>query len=135
MAATFRLEVATPDRLLIQEDVSDAQVPGAGGALGILPEHSPLISELGNGELSYTTGGRRHSVVVHSGWVEVQPDAVRVLANRAERPDEIDVERARQALKRAQDRISKLGPEVDLARALNALKRAQARLTAKQVSH
>ncbi|MCC6862538.1 MAG: F0F1 ATP synthase subunit epsilon [Bryobacterales bacterium] len=130
MADTFELEIATPERLLIREQVNEAQIPARNGYLGVLPEHSPLIAELGTGELSYTVGPHRRFLSVDGGFVEVLPDRVRVLADRAEKADEIDMERARAALERARDRLSNPNTAIDVARALNALKRAQARVTA-----
>ncbi|MGC9971835.1 MAG: hypothetical protein ABSE56_14735 [Bryobacteraceae bacterium] len=88
MADTFLLEVATPERLLVNEQVSEAQIPAANGYLGILPGHAALLAELGAGELSYTVGGRRRSVKIDGGWVEVSNDHVRVLANTAEKAGE-----------------------------------------------
>jgi len=88
MADTFLLEVATPDQLLVNERVSEAQIPAANGYLGILPGHAPLLAELGAGELSYTTGGHRRTVKVDGGWVEITWDSARVLATTAERPGE-----------------------------------------------
>lgn len=130
MAATFELEIATPDRLLIKQPVSEAQIPAANGYIGVLPEHAPLISELGSGELSYLSDGRRQTLAIDGGWVEVLPTHVRVLANHAERANEVDVERAQKALKRAEERLANPGQNIDIARALNAMKRAQARLAA-----
>ena len=126
--STFLLEIATPDRLLLHEQVTEAQIPAAEGYLGILPGHAPLLGELGTGELTYVADGRQRSMAISGGWVEVQPDHVRVLATRAEKADEIDANRAQTALKRAQDRLANPSPEIDVARALNALKRAQARI-------
>jgi F-type H+-transporting ATPase subunit epsilon len=131
MADTFELEIATPERLVIREQVTDAQIPAANGMIGVLPEHAPLISELGIGELTYNVGGAKRSLVVSSGWVEVLKNHVRVLTDRAEKADEIDVARAQLALRRAEDRLSKAAAGgVDIARALNAMKRAQARISA-----
>lgn len=128
-ANTFELEVATPEKLVIKATCKEATVPGADGYLGILPQHAPLLSRLASGLVTYrTVDGREEKLAVHGGYLEVQPDMVRVLANSAERPDEVDAARAQESLKRAQDRIAKLPPNVDVARALNALKRAQTRL-------
>ncbi|MCC7154433.1 MAG: ATP synthase F1 subunit epsilon [Bryobacterales bacterium] len=129
MADTLVLEVATPERLMLEQHVTEAEVPAAGGALGILPEHAPLLAELGTGELSYTAPGspRRH-MAVSDGWVEVLPNRIRVLALRAEFGDEIDVERARRSLKRAEDRLATPAENLDVARALNAARRARVRL-------
>lgn len=128
-ASTFELEVATPEKLVIKATCKEATVPGADGYLGILPQHAPLLSRLASGTITYRTAdGREEKLAVHGGYVEVQPDMVRVLADSAERPDEVDAARAQESLKRAQDRIQKLPPNVDVARALNALKRAQTRI-------
>ncbi len=131
MAATFELEIATPDRLLIKEQVSDAQVPAANGMIGVLPDHAALISELGIGELSYSGTEGKKTLFVGNGWVEVLNNHVRVLADRAERPDEIDVARAEKSLRRAQDRLTQqvIGG-IDVGRVLNSLKRAEARIAA-----
>lgn len=131
MSALLRLEVATPERLLLRENVRQAQVPAANGYLGILPDHAPLLSELGVGVLIYELeNGQKKWMSIIGGYVEVGPDRIRVLANRAENADEIDVARAQAALKRANERIMNPTPDVDIARALNALRRAQARLEA-----
>jgi F-type H+-transporting ATPase subunit epsilon len=107
MASTFTLEVATPERLIIREEVNEAQIPASNGMIGILPDHAALLSELGIGELSYFQSGERNTMVVADGWVEVRDNHVRVLAGRAERADEIDVARAQAALKRAEERLAK----------------------------
>ena len=131
MAATLHLEVATPERLLLKEEVTEVQVPAANGAIGVLPEHAPLLSELGSGELIYTpVGSPRKFMAVAEGYVEVLPDRVRVLAFRAEFADEIDVRRAQEALKRAEERLARPIADLDTARAINAMRRAQARLAA-----
>jgi len=129
MAATFELEVATPDRLLVKDQVTEAQIPALAGFLGVLPEHAPLLSELSSGLLTYTVGGKAHSVVVSGGWVEILPTGTRVLAASAERPDEIDLKRAQEALDRAERRLKESG-EWDIARALRAAQRARVRLEA-----
>jgi F-type H+-transporting ATPase subunit epsilon len=130
MAATFELEIATPERLLIRERVTEAQIPAANGYLGILPDHAPLLAELGTGELTYKVEGRQQSLAVSGGFVEVLPDHVRVLATVAERAAEIDVQRAQQSLERAQSRLGNPNMGIDIARALNAMYRAEARLRA-----
>ena len=89
MPDTFLLEVATPERLMVREQVSEAQIPAAGGYLGILPGHAPLLSALGAGELSYLCDRRRRALRVEGGWVEVSGDRVRVLASSAEKPAEL----------------------------------------------
>jgi F-type H+-transporting ATPase subunit epsilon len=131
MAETFELEIATPERLLIRESVSEAQIPLAEGMIGVLPDHAPLLGTLGTGELSYVQPDGRNSMVVSGGFVEIRDNRVRVLADRAERGDEIDLARAEAALKRAGERLAApAGAGVDVARALNAMRRAESRLAA-----
>ncbi len=130
MADTFQLEIATPDRPVLDEHVTEAQIPAANGFLGVLPRHAPLLAELGTGTLSYKVEGRTESIVVLEGWVEVLPDKVRVLANAAEKATDIDVQRAQQALDRAQQRLAINVTDVDRVRAMRALERAKARLAA-----
>jgi len=129
MAATFHLEIATPDRLLVKEDVTEAQIPALTGYVGVLPEHAPLIAELGSGLLSYALDGKTRSVVISGGVLEVLPASARVLTLAAERPEEIDSKRAKEALERAERRL-KEGGDWDIARALQAAARARARLDA-----
>ena len=127
MAGTFELEIATPDRLIVRENATEAQVPGKDGYLGILPEHAPLLTELGAGLLTYVVGGVSHTVVVGGGWMEVLQTSVRVLATVAEKPNEIDPKRAQSALERAETRLRDAG-ENDIPRALAAADRARARM-------
>jgi F-type H+-transporting ATPase subunit epsilon len=131
MADTLRLEVATPERLLVQEDATEVYVPGADGMLGILPGHAPLLSALGVGELTFVIPAGRRTVFVADGWLQVLNNEVRVLADRAEDIGEIDTARAESALKRAQERLNAPATAgVDVARAINAMRRAEARLAA-----
>jgi F-type H+-transporting ATPase subunit epsilon len=88
MADTFLLEVATPERLFVRENVTEAQIPATGGYLGILPGHAALASSLGAGVLSYVCDGRLRSLRVDGGWIEIFNDHARVLANAAEKPAE-----------------------------------------------
>jgi len=135
MAGTLMLEVATPERLMLKEQVTEVTVPGANGELGILPEHAALLSELGCGPLRYAPEGRQaHYLCVSGGWVEVLKNDVRVLANTAEHANDIDVQRAQNALQRANERLLHPTADVDIARALNAMKRAQARLEASKLA-
>ncbi len=135
MAGTLLLEVATPERLMLKEKVNEVEVPGAEGELGILPEHAALLSELGSGLLRYTPeGGHPRYLFISGGWVEVSANTVRVLANTAEHGDDIDTQRAQDALQRANQRLLNPTGDVDIARALNALKRAQARLEASKLA-
>ena len=84
MADTFLLEVVTPDKLVASEHCTTAQIPGKDGYMGILPGHAALLSELGEGELSYVTGGTTHRLQISGGYVEVRDDHVRVLADSAQ---------------------------------------------------
>ncbi len=128
MAERFELEVATPERELVREEVTEAQIPGKDGYLGILPGHAPLLSQLGIGYLTYPAAGQRRCLSVHGGFVEVLQDHVRVLADIAERAEEIDVERARRAAQRATEEMINPNLGVDPAVALAALKRAETRI-------
>ena len=130
MADTLELEVATPERELVREQVSDVQVPGKNGYMGILPGHAPLLGLLGIGTLTYVVAGKKHYLSVHNGFVEVLDDHVRVLADCAERAEEIDLERAKRALQKAQEAGMNPALGVDPAAALEAMSRAQARLDA-----
>src|SRR5260370_28041147 len=102
MADTFTLEVVTPTRLVVRETVSEAQIPVRGGYIGALPGHTPLLAELGIGELSYHAGNRVHSCTAMGGFVEGLSDRVLVLADRAARAGEIDVSPAQAARDPAQ---------------------------------
>ena len=128
MAETLELEIYTPERPLLHEQVADVQLPAANGYLGILPGHAALLSRIGTGSLSYQVGGRRRFLVVDGGFVEVLNDHVRVLAELAEAAEEIDVNRARTELQTAQERLGKM--DADNATALHDLELAQARLAA-----
>ena len=130
MAELIELEVATPERQLVREGVESVMVPGKNGYLGILPGHAPLVSELGTGFLTYSAGGRKRYVSISGGFLEVLPDHVRVLADVAERAEEIDLERARADLKRAQEQIMNPALGVDPAVATLAEQQALARIAA-----
>ncbi|MGD0601440.1 MAG: F0F1 ATP synthase subunit epsilon [Terriglobales bacterium] len=128
MPNTFQLEIVTPSRLLVKDAAEEAQIPGVTGYLGILPGHAPLITELGVGEITYKASGATHTLSVAWGFMEVLPDKVTILAEAAERPHEIDVERAQKAKDRAEQRLKSNDVEVDYTRAEDALQRAETRL-------
>jgi F-type H+-transporting ATPase subunit epsilon len=130
MADTLSLEVATPERSLVREQVSDLQVPGKEGYMGILPGHAPLLGMLGIGVLTYVWEGKKRYLSIHQGFLEVLEDHVRVLADVAERAEEIDVQRARAALQRAQEEGLNPALGVDPGAALLAMARAKTRLEA-----
>ena len=128
MAETLELEVATPEKELVREPVSEVQIPGKNGYMGILPGHAALVGQLGIGTLTYAVGGQKRYLAVHGGFLEVAEDHVRVLADVAERAEEIDVNRAKVALQRAQEEGLNPALGVDPAAALSAIMRAQARI-------
>ena len=130
MADKLTLEVAAPDRLLVQAEVDHVQAPAADGSMGVLPGHAPLLTSLREGVLTYTQDGADSYLAIHRGFMEVQPDRVRVLADRAESANEIDVERARKALARARDLLEDHSMEIEADEAAAAAARAQARLKA-----
>src|SRR5271157_1211623 len=125
----IRLDIVTPDRLVAHDAVTAVTIPGKNGYLGILPGHAPLLTELAAGELEYTSSGVQHAVAVNWGFAEVLGDRVIVLAQSAERAEEIDVTRAEKAKTRAEERLKRFNdPEVDMERARESLRRAMARL-------
>jgi len=129
MADTFTLEVVTPTRQVVREAVNEAQIPVRGGYIGVMPRHTPLLAEIGIGELSYQIGNHTFYCTAIGGFVEVLADRVIVLADQAERAEEINVARAAAARDRAQKRMSAPNdPTVDWKRAEASLARAQARL-------
>lgn len=120
------LQVVTPERLVVREEVDYVQLPGSEGYLGVLPGHTPLLTSLKIGEIEYRLGPSVRYLSVSWGFVEILPDKVTVLAELAERAEEIDVERARRAQERAQASLTPPGDDFDLQQA--ALERALARL-------
>lgn len=128
MADKLNLEVITPERLVLRESVDEVVVPGLGGELGILPEHTPLISQLQTGVLTYKQGSVSKQLHVSGGFVEVQADSVSVLSDVAEKPDEIDLERAQQARERAESRLKSNSEDIDFHRAEIKLQRALVRI-------
>ena len=129
MADQLQLEVVTPERRLLSEQVNSVTVPGRGGELGILPGHAPLISDLQAGVLSYNEDGTTFQLHVSGGFVEVNGDHVSVVAEIAERPEEIDAARARRAREIAEKRLSgQSGIDIDVDRAQAKLMRNMVRL-------
>jgi F-type H+-transporting ATPase subunit epsilon len=122
------LEIVTPDRSLVTAQVDEVQLPGADGYFGVLPGHTPLLASLHVGELWYRTGAEKHYLSIAFGFVEVQPDRVTVLAQIAERAQDIDVARAESARKRAEERVAQTGSGVDFERARIALSKSIVRL-------
>lgn len=128
MADTFQLEIVTPEKKVVDTAAAEVQIPGKNGYLGVLPGHAPLITELAVGEVTYRDGGQEQHLAVAWGFAEVLPDKVTILAETAERPSEIDVERARKAKDRAEQRLASGDTNVDVERSLKALHKAETRL-------
>ncbi len=127
----IKLDVVTPDRLVLSETVDEVQIPGREGYLGVLPGHAPLISELKIGVISYHQNNHTGYLSVTWGYAEVLPDRVTVLAETSERAEEINVHRALEARNRAEKRLARVNdPEIDFERARVALERAMSRLQA-----
>src|SRR5262245_10758534 len=134
----MQLELATPTRLLVSSEVDEVVAPGSEGYFGVLPGHAPFLTTLGCGEVSYRKGRDEQHLAVIGGFAEVRNDRVIILAEHAERPAEIDRERAERSRQRAEQRLAGRSPrgtqeDIDYARALASLARALARLQV--VSH
>jgi F-type H+-transporting ATPase subunit epsilon len=129
MADRLKLEVATPTRLVVSGEADEVVVPGSEGSFGVLPGHAPLLSLVGTGEVMYRTGREEHYLAVSGGFAEVRPTHVTILTESAERPEEIDVARARAAGDRAEQRLRAAAvEETDVDRALSSFARARVRL-------
>jgi F-type H+-transporting ATPase subunit epsilon len=122
------LEIVTPDRALVREEVDEVQIPGSEGYLGILPGHTPLLATLAVGELWYRQGSEKHYLAIEGGFAEVLPDRVTILAQTAELARDIDIARAEAAKRRAEDRLTKPTVDIDAERARLALLRSLIRL-------
>lgn len=124
----IELQIVTPDRNLIQEQVDEVQIPGAAGYFGVLPGHAPLLAALAAGELWYRKGQEKTYLSIALGFAEVLPERVTILARLAERAEEIDVGRAEVARKRAEERLADQKSDIDYERAKIALSKALVRL-------
>jgi F-type H+-transporting ATPase subunit epsilon len=122
------LEIVTPDRSVVAEKVDEVEIPGAEGYFGVLPGHTPLLAMLQVGELWYRKGSETVYLSIAFGFAEVLPDRVTILAQLAERADEIDIARAEAAKRRAEERISQPALEMDYERARIAMMKALIRL-------
>ena len=122
------LEIVTPDKSLVRENVDEVQLPGSEGYLGVLPGHTPLLATLKVGELWYRVGAEKHYLAIAHGFVEVLPDRVTILAQMAERPQDIDIDRAEASKRRAEERLSKAVPDMDFERARIAMMKSLIRL-------
>jgi F-type H+-transporting ATPase subunit epsilon len=129
LPTSLTLEIVTPDRALVTEQVDEVQVPGSEGYFGVLPGHAPLLASLQVGELWYRKGQEKHYLAIAFGFVEVLPDRVTVLAQIAERAEDIDLARAEKAKVRAEERVA--GPrtsDIDFERARIAMMKSLIRL-------
>lgn len=123
----LRLEIVTPYGLVLSEEVDEVVCSGSEGEFGVLPGHTPFFTTLKIGMLTYKKGTATAYVFVNWGYAEVGPDKVSILADSAEKSEGIDVERAKTAMKRAEERLRK-AEEVDFARAESSLQRAATRV-------
>jgi F-type H+-transporting ATPase subunit epsilon len=126
----LRVELATPMRLVLAEEADEVVIPGSDGYFGVLPGHAPLLALLGVGEVMYRTGRNERYLAVSGGFAEVGPERVTILAETAERPEEIDTPRAQAARERAERQLGARSgdEEIDYAGAAAALERALVRL-------
>jgi F-type H+-transporting ATPase subunit epsilon len=124
----LRLQIVSADRSLVNELVDEVEIPGSDGYFGVLPGHTPLLALLGAGELWYRQGDSKHYLLIAFGFAEVQPDAVTILAQIAEKADDIDVVRAEAAKRRAEERLKSPTMEMDFERARIAMLKSLIRL-------
>ena len=127
--AHLRLEFVTPERAIVHDDVDEVQLPGEEGYFGVLPGHAPMLAALRTGEMWYRKGSERLHAFIDGGFAEVLPDRVSILAQVAEKADDIDLARAEAAKRRAEEQLSKPGlADLDAERARIALLRAITRM-------
>ena len=126
--SSIRLDIVTAEKLVFSKDVEVIVAPGIEGQLGILPHHAPLMTMLQPGELLVRKEGEELRLAISGGFLEVRPDRVIILADTAERVEEIDVARAEEAKRRAEERLKQRTPDVDVSHAEAGLRRALARL-------
>jgi F-type H+-transporting ATPase subunit epsilon len=122
------LEIVTPDRAVVHEKVDEVQIPGSEGYFGVLPGHTPLLALLAVGQLWYRKGAEKVFLSIGTGVVEVMPDRVTIIARTAEKPEEINVDRAKAALQRGEQRLASHARDLDLERARLAVLKAMTRL-------
>ena len=127
LPTSIELQIVTPDKMLVREQVDEVEIPGSEGYFGVLPGHTPMLSALAVGEMWYRQGQEKIFLSVANGFCEVLPDKVTVLAQLAERAEDIDVSRAEQAKRRAEERLAQ-AKDIDYDRARLALQKSLARL-------
>jgi F-type H+-transporting ATPase subunit epsilon len=128
MPDTFHLEIVTPEKMVVRDTAEEMQIPGKNGYLGVLPGHAPLITELAVGEITYRNANTTHHLAVAWGFAEVLPDKVTILAETAERAEDVDVNRAESAKQRAETNLTKAASEEEFNKASGDLKRAETRI-------
>jgi F-type H+-transporting ATPase subunit epsilon len=126
--ATIKLEIITAERQVFSDDVNTVVAPGVEGELGVLPHHAPLITMLKPGEVLIRKDNEETYLFVSGGFLEVRPEKIIILADACERAEEIDIERAEAAKRRAEERLKTLTPEIDVAQVQAALLRSLVRL-------
>ncbi len=126
--ATVKLDIVTAEKIVYSGDVDIVIAPGIEGQLGILPHHAPLMTVLNAGELIARKGTEEYIMAISGGFLEILPDRIIVLADAAERAEEIDIARAEEARKRAQENLAHSSSQVEVASAEAALRRAIARI-------
>ncbi len=124
----LRLELVTPERRVLAEDVQEVVLPGEVGYFGALPGHAPLLSSLEIGEMMYRIGNRKEFLAISDGFAEILPEKIIILVNTAEKAEEINSERARGSLGRAQERLRKWESNLDFWRARASLQKAFVRI-------
>ena len=128
LPTSIELQIVTPERLVVREQVDEVQIPGSEGYFGVLPGHTPLLASLAVGELWYRKGQEKTFLAIAGGFAEVLPDRVTLLATLAERAEEIDPERAAAAKQRAEQRLTQPKMDVDYERARLSLQKSIIRL-------
>lgn len=126
MAQSITLRIITPERIVLDQQVSSVKVPALDGSMGVLSGHAAMVTALGEGELDYTTDGTEHAMFIAGGFAEVRDNTVRVVTEASEAPTDIDIARADAAAKRARDllKASARDSKIDMIRAEHALQRA-----------
>ena len=128
LPTSIELQIVTPDKLLVKEQVDEVEIPGTDGYFGVLPGHTPMLASLAVGEMWYRKGQEKTFLSLAYGFCEVLPERVTILAQLAERAEDIDVARAEEAKKRAEQRLAQAKGDVDYERARTALVKSLARL-------
>jgi F-type H+-transporting ATPase subunit epsilon len=114
LPTSLQLNIVSAERSLVDERVDEVEIPGTDGYFGVLPGHTPLLALLGAGELWYRQGQEKHYLVIAFGFAEVQPERVTILAQIAEKAEEIDLVRAEAAKKRAEERLASVSHQIDM---------------------